>query len=192
LNIKFEKYDVCRRLIQPAAFRCTLCFLCHWLLLSSAYATTVYQSPEDFISSVFNEKPETKTLWLTNELAEQIKMVLGHDYHKLRLRYWTRQQRSAWILEEIGKERYITAGFLVENDSIQKTSILIFRESRGWEIKHRFFTEQFEGLQLTEKYELNRSIDNITGATLSVNAVKRLAKAALLLHQWVNKKNDTS
>jgi hypothetical protein len=188
--MKFERYSVCRWLIQPAAFCYTLCFLCSWLLLPGAYATTVYQSPEDFIRSSFDQEPETKTLWVADELAEQIKIALGHDYHKLRLRYWIRQQRSAWILEEIGKERYITAGFVVENDTIQNTSILIFRESRGWEIKHRFFTEQFDGLQLTGKYELNKSIDNITGATLSVNAVERLAKTALLLHKWVNKKND--
>ncbi|MBN1378244.1 MAG: FMN-binding protein [Gammaproteobacteria bacterium] len=151
----------------------------------------MYQSPEDFIRSSFDQEPETKTLWVADELAEQIKRVLGHDYHKLRLRYWTQQQRSAWILEEIGKELYITAGFVVENDSIQNTSILIFRESRGWEIQYEFFTEQFKGLLLTEKYELNKNIDNITGATLSVNAVKRLAKTALFLHRWVNKNNAT-
>ena len=59
----------------------------------------------------------------------------------------------------------------------------MFRESRGWEVKHSFFTRQFANLWLDGERNLSGPVDNITGATLSVKAMTRMAKAALLMHQ---------
>ncbi|HCS29554.1 MAG TPA: FMN-binding protein, partial [Spongiibacteraceae bacterium] len=59
--------------------------------------------------------------------------------------------------------------------------ILTYCESRGGEVRHPFFTEQFEGAQLGADDTLDRQIDGITGATLSVRAVTRVAEAALVL-----------
>jgi uncharacterized protein with FMN-binding domain len=100
------------------------------------------------------------------------------------MRYWTRDHRSAWILEEIGKEQPITTGIVVQGGRIERIKVLIFRESPGWEVRHDFFTEQFKAAGLTEKHGLDRHIDGISGATLSVRALTRLARLALFLdHQ---------
>jgi len=49
-----------------------------------------------------------------------------------------------------------------------------------------FFTRQFVGLSLQPpKSQLSENIDGITGATLSVKAVKKTARFALFLHQLV-------
>ena len=101
--------------------------------------------------------------------------------------YWQDGCRSAWILEEIGKERYITTGFVVNGQGLEKVKVLIFRESRGWEVKHDYFGEQFINAKLTKKNKLDRSIDNITGATMSVDAVTNISRMALLLHDHVTK-----
>ena len=42
---------------------------------------------------------------------------------------------EAWILEEIGKSKPITMGFVVNAGAIEITRVLVFRESRGWEIQ---------------------------------------------------------
>ena len=68
--------------------------------------------------------------------------------------------------------------------------MLVFRESRGWEVRHDFFTDQFKQAQLSDDYHLKQSIDNISGATLSVRAVKKLARIALLLDQTVQQKSN--
>jgi Na+-translocating ferredoxin:NAD+ oxidoreductase RnfG subunit len=67
---------------------------------------------------------------------------------------------------------------------------LAFRESRGWEIRYPFFTKQFDQVSLTQKQKLNKTIDNITGATLSVRAVRKLAQLALIYHARVTPSND--
>lgn len=147
-------------------------------------AKNIYQEPDDFINEVFaGVTPDVKRLWIDNELKEKIRKILGHDLSQLRLRYWQHQQRTAWILEETGKTEPITLGFVINKGSIELARVLIFRESRGWEIRHPFFTDQYINATLTTELDLNRHIDGISGATLSVAAFNRLARLALLLDQ---------
>ncbi|MGI9288240.1 MAG: FMN-binding protein [Pseudomonadales bacterium] len=101
------------------------------------------------------------------------------------MRYWRAGNRTAWILDEIGKERPITLGVVVENNTIAQVKVLTYRESRGGEVRHAFFTNQFIGAMLNEKRQLDRDIDGVTGATMSVRAVTRVAQVALLFHQHV-------
>lgn len=145
----------------------------------------VYQKPQEFIAEIFGEQVTASVLWPDESLQEEIKNILGHKYKGLRIRYWKKEKRTAWVLEEIGKEKPITTGIVINNNRIEKVKILIFRESRGWEVRHSFFTQQFHQAELTVSNELNKTIDNISGATLSVRAVKKLARIALLLHKKV-------
>ena len=143
----------------------------------------VYLEREAFIAQSFEGEPEQKVLWLTKDIKASIKQVLGRDYKGLRIRYWQSGARTAWILEEIGKVKPITTGFAVENNQMLAMQVLIYRESHGWEVRYPFFTDQFKGLELGEKNRLNKKIDGISGATLSVNALTRLSKLALHLHK---------
>lgn len=146
----------------------------------------MYQLPDEFINEVFNgNPPDSEKLWIKKELKEKVRQIMGHDLGVLRLRYWQEGERTAWILEEIGKERPITTGVVVNAGSIERIKILIFRESRGWEVRYPFFTDQFKSAVLLEDSELDRSIDGISGATMSVNAVTKLARLALVLDQQV-------
>ena len=70
---------------------------------------------------------------------------------------------------------------MIQNQQIEQSKVLVFRESRGWEIKFPSFAQQFLGARLTDKLQLDRKVDGITGATLSVNAYERLARLALVL-----------
>ena len=146
----------------------------------------VYLTPEKFLSDGFaGAAPPPKILWLTGELARQAEAVLGHKLAALRLRYWAVGARSAWILDEIGKTEAITAGFVIENQKIVQLKVLEFRESRGGEVRHPFFTGQFIGLSLLENDQLSEPVDGVSGATLSVRAVETMAKFALLLARHV-------
>lgn len=157
-----------------------------WPALAPAGGETVYQEPEAFLEQSFPDGiPDPEVIWMRGELSDGVEDILGHRYPSLRIRYWRQGQRSAWILEEIGKDLPITTGILVKAGRIEALRVLIFRESRGWEVRYEFFTEQFDQAELVEGRRLDRSIDNISGATLSVRAVTRLARLALYLDEWV-------
>lgn len=154
----------------------------------SLEARGVYQEPEAFIQEIYGgQPPPAQPLWLTDTVQTEAVRILGHKYAGLRLRYWLREGRSAWILEEIGKEEPITVGIVIDGGKIELVRVLIFRESRGYEVRHPFFTDQFKGATLGPDRRLDRPIDGITGATLSVNALTKLARFALFLHGQVDR-----
>lgn len=166
-----------------------LILLLSMFMMPAVYAGGVYQEPTDFINQVFDDNPpKAEVLWLNKDLKEQIVEILDHKYKGLRVRYWQQEKRSAWVLEEIGKEKLITAGIVINDSQIELVKVLVFRESRGWEVRHDFFTKQFKQASLKDDNRLDKNIDNISGATLSVRAIKKLAAVALLLDQQVQNK----
>lgn len=162
---------------------------------ASAGSAGQYMSLDAFLAKAFALEeaagvdapaPAAKVYWLSADLKQQIRQLSGRDFPLLRVRYWQQADRTAWVLDEIGKEMPITVGVVVEKQKIVSLDILTFRESRGWEVRHPFFTRQFEGAGLTDKLLLNERIDGITGATLSVRAVTWVARLALLFDAEVN------
>lgn len=150
----------------------------------------VYQAPDEFINQVFESNPpKAKVLWLDEDLKKQMADILSHNYKGLRIRYWQQDnatvKKSVWILNEIGKEKPITTGIVINNGKIELIKVLVFRESRGWEVRHDFFTDQFKLAKLKDTGQLDKDIDNISGATLSVRAVSKLVRIALLLDQKI-------
>jgi|TARA_Y100000310_G_scaffold345027_1_gene461267 hypothetical protein len=137
-----------------------------------------------FLRHAFHgQAPAAEILWLSPQDRHQATVILGHPYAGLRVRYWLRNGRSAWILDEIGKDKPITIGLVIEANHIVDLRILAFRESRGGEVRYPFFTDQFRGLGLQSDQRLDGMVDGITGATLSVRAVKRIANFALYLER---------
>ena len=141
-----------------------------------------YMEPDDYIHGAFPDGlPTPRTLWISGELRDAVERVLGHRLAALRVRYWHDGAKSVWILDEIGKELPITIGVTVADGAIDNVLVLEFREIRGWEVRYPFFTDQFVDARLEADGRLDRRIDGITGATLSVAAVTRIARVALLL-----------
>ena len=160
--------------------------ICPWLwligilLLPVAQATEVYLAPEQFLAETFGGNiPKPEALWIGKDMARQAEAILGHAPAQLRQRYWKERDKTVWILEEIGKEELITAGFVVAAGKIAQVKVLVYRESRGWEIHYPAFLKQYEGIGLQPDYQLNRTIDGISGATYSVRAMGRMARLAL-------------
>ncbi len=145
----------------------------------------VYQEPDAFVAEVFGSKPAPKVLWLTRDIQAQAAAILGHPPAQLRQRYWSDSHKSAWILEEIGKEELITAGFVVVDGRIVHVRVLVYRESRGQEVRYPSFLKQFREAKLARDNTLDRRIDGIAGATLSVGAMERMARLALFF-DWMS------
>lgn len=154
----------------------------------STFADEILQTPADFVAKAFNgQPPAPQRLWLRKPERAALRAILERDFGQLRVRYWQRDTRTVWILEEIGKEQPITTGLVVEGQALADVRVLVYRESRGWEVKYPAFTDQFRSLRLTDTHELSGKIDGISGATLSVRALTKLARVALLLDSYAPK-----
>ena len=160
------------------------------LVLCSVFTTVTLAGAtppaESFVAAQFTNAPVVSTLALTGEVATAVQGIMGYPYPQGEIAYWEAEGRTVWILEGRGRSSMITAGFVVRDGKLEKTEVLVYRESRGKQVRSRSFTRQFEGALLTEDRQLNRRIDSITGATISVKAMQAMARTALFLHQRVS------
>lgn len=165
------------------ARRLLLCLLCLCAAaLPSAPRAETYQEPEDYIREAFGgEAPEASVVWLTDEVRAAASDILGHSPGAVRIRYWSRDGRTAWILEEIGKYEPITTGIVIDGGAVADVKVLVYREPRGGEVRYPFFNDQFTGARLSDAESFDRSVDNIAGATLSVRSMRRMVHLALYL-----------
>lgn len=155
-----------------------------WLALVASHvafaAEIVHQSPQDFLDTALPGCAQ-QVLWLKADVRAEVEAVLDHPFPGVRVRYCGLGDRTAWILDEVGKTEPITTGIVVSQGQVEQLRVLVFRESRGGEVHREAFTRQYQEAGLDAGNRLDRNIDGITGATLSVNAVNRQARLALLL-----------
>lgn len=88
----------------------------------------------------------------------------------------------ALVQNTIGKHKPMT--YMVGIDSkgqVSDIELLIFRESRGSEIRQKRFNAQYEGKTVHDPVRINKDIINITGATMSVRSMSAGIKRVLVL-----------
>lgn len=171
--------------------KAALLFVVLFSLHHGAWGKGVYQTGPEFIAEVFGDTaPKADYLLLTPARKEAASQIMKRKVRGLRTRFWHVGNTSVWIMEEIGKELPITIGVVVNDNHIQQVKILAFRESRGWEVRYPAFTAQYAGVKMTDDLLLDTHIDGITGATLSVRAVTKVAALALYYHQQAFQKPE--
>jgi len=86
----------------------------------------------------------------------------------------------AVVTEEVGKYRPIT--FMVgvtPQLTVRDVSVLVYRESRGGEVKRKRFLSQYRGKNAKDPIDVDRDIINISGATISVRSLNAGVKRVL-------------
>lgn len=170
----------CRKWAGGGVIRVLLAFA--WMVAAAPGAQTVYQKPSEFIAGNFGGRlPEARALKLSAAHQAMMKRFLGHSYQPSTIRYWAVGGTFVVILDEIGKTQPITTGFVVKGGRIEEVKVLIYRESHGSEVSRSSFTKQFRKAGLGADGKLDRRVDGIAGATLSVRALTGLARVALYL-----------
>ncbi|MGJ8672474.1 FMN-binding protein [Rubritalea sp.] len=150
----------------------------------SEAADKVYEKPSVFMQRHFGNLPQTQTLTLSATQKSSLKSIFGHSFREKTVRYWQGGGKTIFILNEVGKSEPITIGVAVKGSEIIEMKVLVYRESHGWEVSKAGFTKQFVGATFDGK-RLSNPIDGIVGATLSVNAMKKVGAAALYLSTQV-------
>lgn len=136
---------------------------------------------EAFVAAQFSPPPPAATLAITGQVAAVAREILGHPYAGTEATYWRQAQTTAWVLQARGRSGAIVGGFVVTDKRLSKTQVLVSRERRGKRIGEPSFARQFDGASLTAQRLLDRRVDGITGATVSSDAVRNMARLALYL-----------
>ena len=152
-----------------------------------SYAEDVILDKNSFLKSALgvSEVPMHKYIILKDDIEDGVNKILNDTYHLPVIKYWKVGKKVGFILEAIGKHEFITTGYVVENNKIIDSRVLVYRENYGYEIKYDYFLDQIRGNSLKENGKLAKRVANISGATLSVNSMKRLSKLSLFLYSKI-------
>ena len=165
----------------------TLILSCYLLVVSpvsNAYTADDKKQIQAFLGQIFNNNvPQAKRLWVTADLKKTLADKLGNPTNKLSYRYWQLNDTVVWVLDELGKERDITTGVVMKNNQVDDVEVIIYRESKGGEVQIPWFTAQFQGARPEDNWQ--KDIDSISGATLSVNALKKQVATSLVLNSHI-------
>jgi Na+-translocating ferredoxin:NAD+ oxidoreductase RnfG subunit len=131
---------------------------------------------------------------LTPEQERTVALALRYRLASRTQRVWRgvtagRTDGYAMILNEIGKEQYITfvVGITPEF-RVLRVALMVFRENRGGEVEDARFTNQFRGKASSDRLMIGADINGITGATLSSQAFCRGTKKALVICETLYRK----
>ncbi len=148
----------------------------------------VYLTPGRAIEEIFDGavRADTVTARITPEERDALRGELGFAPPSDSVTVFVpRNDRGeplgfAVVAEEVGKYRPIT--FMVGTDTtleVRDVEVLVYRESRGGEIRHTRFLRQYRGKTPDSSIRTGVDIVNVAGATLSVSALDRGVKRVL-------------
>lgn len=163
---------------------CAVVVVCYLGFPHQLQAAKTYQEPTAYVKDMV-PNGAAKVVRLNSALKSRIDSLNGGSFRPSRVRYWKEGGRTVWVLEEIGKTEPITVGFTVDNGKMSNVKVLVYRESHGYEVSYKYFTKRLRSLHLDKSGDINKRISNIAGATLSVRAMTKMARVALVLDQAV-------
>ena len=171
-------------------FLILICFALSSISFLANAAKKQHPAEGKFLDTVSNGKEMKKNrIIVKKKYKDSIKKIMGYKYKKAIFNYWTLDDKTVWILNSIGKYKPITAGFIISDCKVNNAYVIVYREQHGYEIKYTSFLSQFKDNQLNDKNKLKNNLDNISGATLSVNSMDRMGRLALLLNSTLDEKS---
>lgn len=149
----------------------------------------VFMSEEEGVKVLLPESERVRkdVIKLSQEKKAQIEERIGWKFPEESFDVYigeTGNQVDGYALVQytIGKHKPMT--YMVGIDSkghVSDVELLVFRESRGSEIRKKRFNAQYEGKTVNDPVRINRDIINISGATMSVRSMSAGVKRVLVL-----------
>ncbi len=160
-----------------------------WLTEEELGSIEVYLTEEQALKLLFPKSQQVRAeeLRLTPDQKARIQEKIGWKFPEESFRAFKAESNGkvdgyAVIQETIGKHRPITYIVGVTPDGkVSDVEILVYRESKGSEVRRKRFNSQYEGKTPLDPIRINKDIINITGATMSVRSVSAGVKRALVL-----------
>lgn len=149
----------------------------------------VYLTHEDAAKLMFpdSEKIRFERLTLTSEqktaIEQRIKWKFPEEYFECFIGE-TKGKVDGWALVQhtIGKHKPMSYMVGIDPDGeVSNVEVLIYRESRGSEVRKKRFNYQYQGKDVHDPIRINRDIINISGATMSVRSMSAGIKRVLVV-----------
>jgi hypothetical protein len=148
----------------------------------------IFLTPEEAAQLMFPESDQIRQVILQITPAQKalIEERIGWHFPESSFECFigeTKGNINGWALTQhtIGKHKAMTYMVGVDPEGeVINVEVLVYRESRGSEVRKARFNYQFEGKTVYDPIRINRDIINISGATMSVRSMSAGVKRALV------------
>jgi hypothetical protein len=148
-----------------------------------------FMSEEDGVKIMLpkSERIRKDVIKLSPEKKAQIEERIGWKFPEQSFEVYigetgTEVDGYALVQNTIGKHKPMTYMVGVDRTGhVSDIELLVFRESRGSEIRQKRFNAQYEGKTVNDPVRINKDIINISGATMSVRSMSAGIKRVLVL-----------
>ncbi|MBS1912658.1 MAG: FMN-binding protein [Bacteroidetes bacterium] len=145
---------------------------------TSSSAQNVGEKMMAALKRVFGESAQAvvQTATLSDQQLAAIRTTSGAGYTK-NVSYYAvsvgGKRVGYGIVDDVkGKVKPITYAVIVDNNiAIKDLEVLVYRETYGGEVQYDAFRKQFRGKGTRDAYRIGTDIRNVSGATISSNAV---------------------
>lgn len=149
----------------------------------------VYLNEEESLKIMFpkSERVRKDFIKLTSEKKSLIEDRIGWKFPEESFEVYIGETGDqidgyAVVQNTIGKHKPMTYMVGVDNRGhVSDIELLVFRESRGSEVRQKRFNAQYEGKSVLDPVRINKDIINISGATMSVRSMSAGIKRVLVL-----------
>lgn len=149
----------------------------------------IFMSEEEGLKIMLpkSERVRKETIKLSPEKKAQIEERIGWKFPEDSFEVYIGETGAqvdgyALVQNTIGKHKPMTYMVGVDNKGhVSDVELLVFRESRGSEIRQKRFNSQYEGKTVLDPVRINKDIINISGATMSVRSMSAGIKRVLVL-----------
>ena len=149
----------------------------------------VFLTPEEAAKLMFPDSDHIRSevITITDEQKRRIEGRIGWQFPETTFDCFIGETNGkvdgwAFIQNTIGKHKPMTYMVGVDpNGEVTNVEVLVYRESRGSEVRTKRFNYQYEGKTLSDPIRINRDVINISGATMSVRSMSAGVKRVLVL-----------
>jgi len=149
----------------------------------------VYLSEEEALTIMFptSTRIRKEVIRLTHEQKEHIESRVGWKFPEQEFEIYIGETGEkldgyAMIHNTVGKHKPMTYMVGVDPEGqVTHVELMVFRESRGSEVRKKRFNYQYEGKTVLDPVRINKDIINISGATMSVRSMSAGVKRVLVL-----------
>ena len=148
------------------------------------YATQ-YLTVEQAQQAIFPGATFTRAdVTLSDEQKKQIEDASGVDVRDRTEQVW-KVDGGGWLIvdEVLGKHEFITYALgLDASGAVKQIEIMDYRETYGYEVRDAKWRAQFAGMTSQSAPKLGKSIQNVSGATLSCRHLTDGIRRLLVFH----------
>jgi Na+-translocating ferredoxin:NAD+ oxidoreductase RnfG subunit len=162
--------------------------LLSWLLVPRVVRSEEYLTVEEAQALLLPGRALEKVpVRLTKAQQKEIARASDQRVRHRDLDAWRAADGSWFLVDEvIGKHEFITWAIGLDPEgAVKGLEVLTYRETYGYEIRRPEWRAQFHGKTASDPVEIDRDIENISGATLScvhiTNGVRRILQTYALV-----------